>query len=150
MIWASPKSCALAAAVCAALLAAPAKGGVIPHCNDQNDCIKWEVTKLTTESCGIAVGNCPVKVCLVIENRAGCDLESYNVVDYACDNANSAGCVRSSPWVGTGGGRDTSTGAATCDSNDQGSNSVCDRLEIGGKLCQVGMPGQTLYWNLYV
>jgi hypothetical protein len=155
MFWAFPKNgaLALAAAAGAALLAGPAEGTYIESCNQQQKCIKWEVTKLTGKNCGIKPNDCPIKICLVIDDDDGCNLAWYSKVDQICDNANGDGCVRPAPWIGTGGGRDADSGSCSCSSNWYGPfafDTVCKSVGEGTKFCQIGKPSQTLNWNMYV
>jgi hypothetical protein len=156
MFWAPPKTCALAAFVGAAYLAAHAKGTYIESCLQQRKCLKWEVQKLSgaaTSNCDIPPNECPVKICLVYDEDAtdACYLGRYDKVDQICDNANSSGCVRALEWVGSGGGKDS--GSGSCNPGYAGTTAwdkVCTSVATNTKFCQIGKSGQTLYWNVYV
>jgi hypothetical protein len=127
-------------------------GGAISTCIEQEPCLKWEVLKLAGDNCDINADSCPVKVCLVLDMEdAECILATGATVSHLCDNANSSGCVRSTPWVGHDGGVDSDDGGSgNCypDEFISGWDDKCETVPDRVRLCQIGKPGDELYWNV--
>jgi hypothetical protein len=115
-------------------------------CDQQAECIRFHAVLVPPIKCGIR--DCPVKVCLIFDlAAAGCPIKGQTPLDfdYACDNASKDLCPRDGEWNPNSNTADRGAGACT---NQEGSDQVCEPLAQGDKMCQVGKPGQTLYFTL--
>jgi hypothetical protein len=125
-------------------------GGPIGSCIEQQPCLKWEVTKLSgSDNCGISPGLCPIKICMLLDTDATDCIKNGDTVSHTCDNADSAGCVRPDPWVQYGGGVDPEDGTGNCNAgNITAWENKCQEVPDGVRLCQIGKPGDVLFWNV--
>jgi hypothetical protein len=122
-------------------------------CVEQSKCIRFSVERAPNE-CKIPY--CPVRICLIF------DLSANNCVrknskppqlDYACDNADLDQCVRKEAWnkaSDLGRSVDFAPKAPSACKGAKSSNEACTFLQTNDKMCQVGKPGDSLYWTLYV
>ena len=156
-----PSLGATAAAVVAVFLVSSsstsmvAEAAAIETCGQQSKCLKWEVTKVPGTSCGITADLCPVQVCMKFDLDApGCvkGTAPGDSVSHACDNANATGCVRTKPWLN---GPNSDKGKSV-DLDDSGvctgpfSDRKCPTIRDEYRMCQIGKPGDTLYFTVYV
>jgi hypothetical protein len=128
--------------------------GGIKTCDEQEPCLKWVVSKLSgaaSDNCGIEAANCPIKICMVLDTDAPNCTKNGGTVSHTCDNANSLGCVRSAAWIQNSGGVDGPGGTGNC--NPTGATAweeKCDTVPDEVRLCQIGKPGDVLFWIVYV
>jgi hypothetical protein len=134
-----------------AIATAPlAVGAPIGSCIEQQPCLKWQVTKLSgSGNCGVTPELCPIKICMILDTYATGCIKNGDTVSHTCDNANSLGCVRS-PWVQNGGGVDGDGGTGNCNPGDivTAWENKCQEVPAGVRLCQIGKPGDVLFWNV--
>lgn len=102
----------------------PPDGGYAMTCNQQEDCLTWEVNRLETDSCGLG-GDCPIEVCMIIDTTLpNCDCTP--LFDRVCDHSDVNGCPN---WH---------SGLPTFEN---------DGLNVGEiRMCQKSYPGAWLAW----
>jgi hypothetical protein len=130
----------------------------VDTCAMQEPCVDWTMSKIDSASCGLG-GDCFIEVCMIVDsNRSGCS-KSGGAFSHMCDQTGSDGCPlwndASSPSLGDGidpvmSGSDKEEGDCAADTGEGTTGQVSGKCESFTyvKMCQEGVPGQTLYWIL--
>jgi hypothetical protein len=133
-----------------ALVAMPMTHAGVDTCDMQKPCVDWTMSKLDSSACGLN-GDCTVEVCMIVdESLDGCTKSGS--FSHMCDQTDSAGCALWSDASGldpvmSGSGSD---GSCISDTGEGATGQVSGKCEgfTSIKMCQEGIPGQTLYWIL--
>jgi hypothetical protein len=140
-----------------ALVAMPMAHASVDTCDMQKPCVDWTMSKLDSSTCGLG-GDCTVEVCIIVdESLDGCT--KSGTFSHMCDQTGSDGCPlwndASEPTLGSGAdpvmSGSGSTGSCTDDTGEGGGAGQVSGKCTGFssiKMCQEGVPGQTLYWIL--
>jgi hypothetical protein len=139
-----------------ALVTAPERVQSLPAetCEQQSKCIKFHVELAPPGTCGIGINDCPVQICLIFDLAAqGCPRATSipRQLHYACDNAGADQCVRQKPWNRAslpGDSVDFPPAARGACGGTKASKNACTPLQSGDQMCQVGKPGDVLYWTM--
>jgi hypothetical protein len=133
-----------------ALVAIPMAHAGVDTCDMQKPCVDWTMSKLDSSACGLG-GDCTVEVCMIVdESLDGCT--KSGTFSHMCDQTGTNGCALwsdASGLVPVMSGSDT-VGSCVTDTGEGGTSQVSGKCEgfASIKMCQEGVPGQTLYWIL--
>jgi hypothetical protein len=124
-------------------------------CEAQSKCIEFHVELVNSDKCGLKVADCPVQICLIFDLLNDCARSGSipRQMHYACDNAGADQCPRANPWNRAstpGASVDFEPSAPGACQNTKASNEGCTPLANADEMCQVGKPGDYLYWTMYV
>jgi hypothetical protein len=140
-----------------AIVAMPSAYAGVDTCALQEPCVDWTMSKIDSASCGLG-GDCFIEVCMIVDStRSGCS-KNGGTFSHMCDQTGSDGCPiwndASSPLLGDGtdpvmSGSDEGgdCAAATGEGTTGQVSGKCEGFAYI-KMCQEGVPGQTLYWIL--
>jgi hypothetical protein len=131
-----------------ALVAVPMAHAGVDTCDMQKPCVDWTMSKLDSSNCGL--GDCTVEVCMIVDESLDSCTKS-GTFSHMCDQTDSDGCAL---WSDTdplvpvmSGSGSTADCANTGETNSTQLSGKCEGFS-SIKMCQEGVPGQTLYWIL--
>jgi hypothetical protein len=130
----------------------------VETCDEQEPCVAWTMDKIDPTSCLLG-GLCTVEVCMMVDSSLpSCNKTGTETFSHMCDQTETDGCPRWNdaiePNLGDGTVPSMSggnlTGSCTTDTGEDNSTQVSGKCQGFSyvKMCQEGVPGQTLYWIL--